>query len=102
MDNRVPFKIVRGPEQAIMESYTEPNHTYPDGTVYFATDTRKIYYSDGTTSLTSMGGNSGVWYGQMEYTETPEEGQVNFDFHPDEIEGDMLPNIDDLIFISPD
>lgn len=107
MDTKVPFRIVRGTEQAIMESYTEPNHIYPDGAVYFATDTRKIYYSSGTTQLTPMGGNSGVWYGRMNYSETPEETQVDFDFQLEDIEGNdetsySIPNENDLIFNNPD
>jgi len=77
--------------------------------VFFATDTRKIYYGDGNAFI-PMGGNTGVWYGTMEYAETPEEGQVEFDFNIDEIEGNEdaqegeyhVPNIDDLIFNTPD
>lgn len=103
MDNtKVPFQVVRGTEQAIIASCQSANGIYPDGIVYFATDTRKIFYGNGTSSLTPMGGNSGIFYGMMQYSETPEEDQVNFDFYPEDIEGDSLPNVDDLIFNSPD
>lgn len=56
--NDTPFLPVRGLDADIKES--EPIN----GAVYFATDTRKIYYSDGS-SFISMGGNSGIYYGNM-------------------------------------
>ena len=97
------FQVVRGTESTIL------SRTPLKGYVYFALDTKKIFYSDGEEFL-PMGGNTGVWYGKMEYLETPEEGQTEFDFSPDEIEGNEnaedgkyhLPNIDDLIFNTPD
>lgn len=98
---KVPFRVVRGSEQAILAS-GGPNGIYPTGVVYFATDTRKIYYGNGSSNLISMGGNSGIFYANMRYSETPEEDQVNFNFYPEDIEGDTLPNVDDLIFNSPD
>lgn len=101
--NQEVFKPVRGTEASILSTIPQK------GYVYFAIDTKKIYYSDGESFL-PMGGNTGVWYGKMEYAETPEEGQVDFDFSPDEIEGNeniedgkySIPNIDDLIFNTPD
>ena len=97
------FQVVRGTESTIL------SRTPLKGYVYFALDTKKIYYSDGEDFL-PMGGNTGVWYGKMEYSETPQEGQTEFYFNPDEIEGNedsedgkyLLPNIDDLIFNTPD
>jgi len=41
------------------------------GYLWFALDTRKIYYSD-QDSFISMGGNSGFYYGNLEFTETPD------------------------------
>jgi len=54
-----------------------------------------------------MGGNSGVYYGRMVLDYTPEENEKEFDFTPEEIEGNedkisIIPNPDDLIFNSPD
>ena len=97
------FTPVRGTEASILSKVPQA------GYVYFALDTKKIYYSDGESFL-PMGGNTGVWYGKMEYAETPEESQVEFDFSPDQIEGNedaedgkySLPNVDDLIFNTPD
>ena len=101
--SREVFTPVRGTEASILSRLPEKGH------VYFATDTKKIYYSDGESFL-PMGGNTGVWYGNMNYVETPEEGQVDFDFNPEEIEGNEdvsdgkynLPNVNDLIFNTPD
>lgn len=99
--NDTPFLPVRGLDADIKEQ--DPIN----GAVYFATDTRKIYYSDGS-SFISMGGNSGIYYGNMEYAETPAEGQKEFDFSPEQIEGNedtdhyIIPNENDLIFNIPD
>lgn len=103
MENKTPFLPVRGKEKDILNSVPS------DGVVWFATDTRKIYYSNGTNFI-SMGGNSGIYYGQMILPETPDEGQVDFDFVPEDIEGNeeveddnfILPNSNDLIFNTPD
>ena len=101
MDNKTPFLPARGKEENILKS------TPINGMVWFATDTRKIYYSNGE-SFISMGGNSGIYYGQMRPAETPEEGQKDFDFLPEDIEGNensdtqTIPNENDLIFNSPD
>ena len=101
MDNKTPFLPARGKEENILKS------TPTNGMVWFATDTRKIYYSNGE-SFISMGGNSGIYYGQMRPAETPEEGQKDFDFLPEDIEGNenndtqTIPNENDLIFNSPD
>lgn len=98
--NQEVFKPVRGTEASILATIPQK------GYVYFATDTRKIYYSDGESFL-PMGGNTGVWYGKMEYAETPDESQVEFTFQITDLEGNSeeeyhLPNIDDLIFNTPD
>lgn len=101
-DNKVPFQVVRGLEKSILNSSHSTNGNYPEGMVYFATDTRKIYYGNGTSVLTPMGGNSDIWYGNMQYSETPEEDQVDFTFYPEDIEGNAIPNPNDLIFNTPD
>ena len=101
--NQEVFKPVRGTEASIL------SQTPQKGYVYFALDTKKIFYSDGESFL-PMGGNTGVWYGKMIYSETPDESQKEFDFVPDQIEGNEdvtdgkynIPNKDDLIFNTPD
>lgn len=103
MANRVPFLPIRGLEKNIL------SNNPIDGGIWFATDTRKIYYSDGSNFI-SMGGNSGVYYGQMVLSETPDDGQTEFDFVPEDIEGNenvlddnyIIPNENDLIFNTPD
>ena len=94
------FQVVRGLENQILSK----NPT--DGYVWFATDTKKIYYSNGTDFI-SMGGNSSVFYGNMVLTETPDEGQTEFNFLITEIEGNEdeivnTPNTNDLILNIPD
>lgn len=66
-------------------------------------DTKKVYIPNGKEFI-PMGGNSGIYYGTMTLTDTPNEGQVNFDFTAYDIEGNdgssenaSLPNVDDLI-----
>lgn len=66
-------------------------------------DTKKVYIPNGNEFI-PMGGNSGIYYGTMTLTDTPNEGQVNFDFTAYDIEGNdgssenaNLPNVDDLI-----
>lgn len=94
-DSRLPFNIVKGPEAAIKAS--DPTKGY----VWFALDTRKIYYSDGTDFI-SMGGNSSVFFGTLTWPEDspPDTDQVEFDFTMNEIEGTAMPNINDLILNS--
>ena len=48
------------------------------GAVYFATDTKKIFYSNGEEFL-SMGGNSSIFYGKKD-TSDSDSGQINFVF----------------------
>ena len=45
------------------------------GVVWFATDTKKIYYSDGKQFL-SMGGNSSIFYGSKEFEQDEEDAIV--------------------------
>ena len=95
------FTPIRGTESQILAS--EPTKGY----IWFALDTKKIYYSDGTDFI-SMGGNSSVYYGNMILSEEPQEGQVEFEFQFLEIDGNEeddinnVPNINDLILNIPD
>ena len=98
--NNTPKKAFR--PVLITEEQLKTNDVI-DGFLYFATDSRKIYLGDNDEYL-SMGGNSGVYYGIRE----PEEGEEDlestlFNFAISyQIEGDMIPNIDDLILNTPD
>jgi len=60
------FTPIRGTEANILAS------TPTKGYVWFATDTKKIYYSDGEQFI-SMGGNSSIFYGRMILSETPDD-----------------------------
>ena len=91
-----PFTPYIGNESTIKSQ--EPTK----GSVWFAKDTRKIFYSDGTQFL-SMGGNSSIFYGISNEKE-PVENDI-YIFFPEEIDGNneiedgnyKLPNVDDLI-----
>lgn len=95
------FTPIRGTESQILAS--EPTKGY----IWFALDTKKIYYSNGEEFI-SMGGNSSIYYGKMMLSEEPEEGQVNFDFQFLDIDGNTedekknIPNYNDLILNIPD
>ena len=95
LETQIKFRPAFGLEKAILNS--EPIQ----GKVYFATDTKKIYYSDGTDFL-PMGGNSGIYYGNMVLEEEPDSDQTDFTFKIIDIEGNQIPNIDDLILNIPD
>lgn len=100
---KLPFRPVVGTDAQIQQSQPA------EGYVWFATDTKKIYYSDGVSFL-SMGGNSNVFYGVMELEDTPDEGQTEFTFSIFDIDGNsditdgnyIIPNVDDLILNIPD
>lgn len=75
-----------------------------DGYVYFTTDTQKIYCANQNKFL-PMGGNSGVYYGNRTFAENETNtGETDFVFNMDEnhIEGDQVPNVNDLILNIPD
>lgn len=98
----IPFRPVKGEEENILAT------PYQDGYIYFATDTKKIYLdADGNEKL-PMGGNSGIYYGQMTMAEDPEVGQTEFYFSFYDIEGNVegekltIPVADDLILNIPD
>ena len=86
----VPFKVVRGIEDKVNKM------AYQDGQVYFTTDTKKIYL-DSNNNRISMGGNTGIYYGKADFKglEGPE-----FIFKFEEIDGNNIPNINDLILNS--
>lgn len=92
---QLPFNVVKGSDAAIKASRPLP------GYLWFALDTRKIYYSDGEDFI-SMGGNSSIFFGTLTWPEDnpPDSDQVEFDFTPADIEGDATPNINDLILNS--
>ena len=91
----IPFNVVKGSEAAIKSC--DPKQGY----LWFALDTRKIYYSDGSDFI-SMGGNSSVFYGTLTWDpdHLPDSDQVDFDFSLSDIEGEAIPNINDLILNS--
>ena len=95
------FTPIRGTESQILAS--DPVRGY----VWFAIDTKKIYYSDGLNFI-SMGGNSSIFYAHMVLSEEPDENQTDFEFQLLEIDGNTdeeinnIPNIDDLILNIPD
>ena len=101
MSNKMVFRPIVGTNAQIL------NQTPVAGYVWFATDTKKIYYSDGSSFL-SMGGNAGIYYGVKTIPEDTPSDQVDFIFYVDEIDGNALisdgnykiPNVDDLILNS--
>ena len=103
MDERLPFRPVVGTDSKILHS--EPSAGY----VWFATDTKKIYYSDGDSFL-SMGGNTGIYYGNLIHPEDEDTDKEEFEFSLEDIDGNesvqdgnyKKPNIDDLILNIPD
>lgn len=98
----IQFRPIQGLESDILKTGYHP------GYVYFATDTKKIYLDANGQSKLPMGGNSGIYYGKMVLTETPDEGQKEFEFNIYDIEGNSeedapnIPNINDLILNLPD
>lgn len=91
--DKFPFIPARGLDANIRKQ--EPKA----GMVWFATDTRKIYYSNGK-ELLLMGGSSGVFYGNFDTT-AMSDNDTQFDFEPSEetIEhyDTNKPQADDLI-----
>ena len=98
MSTKLAFHPMIGLNSQILEQ--EPMA----GCMWFALDTKRIYYSDGTSFL-SMGGNTGIYYGNMTLEEEPDSDQVDFDFSVMDIDGNQsvtngnykIPNKDDLI-----
>lgn len=95
--SRIPFKPVRGIEERIQNMTTE------DGTLYFATDTRKTYLGTAAGEKLLMGNDIGVFYGKKDIPKNDSGGQqdpiVFFNLNKD-IEGNRLPQVNDLILNS--
>ena len=97
------FIPVMGTEEKIL------NKSLASGTVYFSTDTRKIYLDvDEDHAKMPMGGNVGLFYGNMVLTSPAVDGQTEFEFKITEIIGNdaegqqhmLAPNVNDLILNS--
>ena len=91
------FEPVRGTENAIKRRKAK------DNCVYFALDTKRIFCGKNEEYI-PMGGNSGIYYGNRTITEEEEILEKStFDFFVEtDIDGDQIPNIDDLILNIPD
>lgn len=102
IDSKIGFYPVQGKESTIL------NLDYREGYLYFATDTKRIFLDAQGSAKMPMGGNSGVYYGQMVMEETPDENQKEFSFevYDLEINNDTtsitVPNVNDLILNIPD
>lgn len=91
--NRVPFRPVRGKDEAIKNSSTV------EGYVYYATDTRKTYLGTASGEKLLMGYDTGIFFGTKQM---PEDNSGNLPdpevyFNILEIEGSRLPMVGDLI-----
>ena len=73
------------------------------GFLYFTTDTKKMYLGIEDGEYLSTGGNSGIFYGNRQLTDDEKYGEeVFFNFVPEEIDGNSIPAVDDLILNIPD
>ena len=91
MNNNTPFRIVRGTEDKIL------NLPFDNGKVYVSIDTKRIfvdaYLNNAEQNKISVGGaNSGIFYASKTFTDTSD-----LSFSLDDIEGNHLPEINDLI-----
>ena len=86
------FRPIRGTDEQIQ------NIPHTEGAVYFTTDTKKIY-CDFDGERKPMGGNSGIFYGTLKHNIT-DPSVIDFEFTMDDIEGDQIPNVSDLILNS--
>ena len=89
--SNIPFRVMRGEEISILSK------PFTEGQVYFATDTKRIYmdaYLNGQLQdkIPMGGGNSGIYYASKGFTDSSD---VSFSLA--DIEGDELPNVNDLI-----
>ena len=100
--NKIGFSPIMGKESTIMAQ------GYQEGFLYFATDTKRIFMDAKGNSKMPMGGNSGVYYGQMKLADTPDENQKEFTFTVYDLEVNngtetlTIPNVNDLILNIPD
>jgi hypothetical protein len=88
----IRFKPVKGTDEQIQ------NLRYTPGAVYFATDTKKIYL-DVDNVRKPMGGSSGIYYGKLKHNIT-DPAVTEFEFTLNDIDGEEIPNVDDLILNS--
>lgn len=73
------------------------------GFLYFTIDTKKMYLGIENGEYLSTGGNSGIFYGSRQLTDDEKYGEeVFFNFVPEEIDGNSIPAVDDLILNIPD
>lgn len=88
IEYKIPFRVVRGEEITLL------NKSKEDGTLYFATDTGKIYLDtiDEDKILMGGGANSGIFYAKKNFTDP-----ADLTFSLDDITSDDLPNVNDLI-----
>ncbi len=97
MANTNLFNPIVGSEERVL------NYPVSPGAVYFTTDTRKIYLDyDQERVKMPMGGNIGLFYGNMKLTSPVPAEQKEFDFSIDDIVSNafgqtLKPNVDDLI-----
>ncbi|MBQ7820106.1 MAG: hypothetical protein IJ341_10465 [Bacteroidales bacterium] len=95
--SKISFRPVQGTDAQILSK------EYNEGWVYFATDSKKIYLDAGGENKLPMGGNSGIYYGILDFGTDIPENQTEFEFTVYDIEGNdegdrlTIPNIDDLI-----
>ena len=87
------FLPISGPNELIAAQ------TPHGGELYFTTDTQKIYLGTPEGKKILMGYDTGIFYGTKEIpknlTGTPADPNVSF--YTNEIKGDRLPLVDDLI-----
>ena len=93
-ENKHAFRPVRGTEERIKAQEAI------EGYVYFTTDTKKIYQGLNGTFV-PMGGNSGIYYANRTLSEEEAEADT-IDFYGSDIEGENLPQEDDLILNAQD
>lgn len=73
-----------------------------EGFLYFTTDTRKIYYGNGS-GYDMMGGSSGVFYGSKILKPSEKDPSIKtLEFYQSDIEGSNQIAINDLILNIPD
>ena len=91
---KVPFRPVFCNEQVIKKKQAEPLN----GHVYFTTDTKKIFLGQNGNFL-PMCSSSGFFYGIKDilYENNGLAPDPNVTFYFEEIEGDAIPEVDDLI-----
>lgn len=93
-ENKRIFRPVYGEEDKILEL------TPTNGFVYFATDSRKIYLGEDNEFI-PMSSSKGYFYGNkdiiLDDSGAEQESEVLFSLEDEDIEGDRLPELDDLI-----